>query len=296
VIPHTGFGYTSYWDIDNGLSSFDRTLLQTGVDTSIKFAKRYDSVVSKEWGVDGLLHSIQPYLNYTVLHTDDPDATFRSVERLTPSTEIRPIKVGRFSAIDELSQWSIIRLGIRNTLLTRRDDLSHPWLTMNNYIDVFIDDPEFNRDFTNFYNEVDWHPLPWIKLDLNAQFPVGNEKDGFGEYSTGTTFMPSNKTELSVNYRYLTSHPSLEDSSRIEIRADHRFNEKWGASIAQRWELDDGTLESHRYSIHRDLGSWTSSLGFIQKDNRIKDEVGLMLSFTLKELPTISLPFSIDTE
>lgn len=296
IVPHAGAGYTRYWSIDNGTSGFDRTHLQAGVDFSLKFAKRFEGISNKKWGIDGLMHVIQPYASFSYLKTDALDPSFRSIQRLTPSTEIRPIKVGRFSAIDDLNTWSVLRVGLRNNLITKRDGGSHPWLTMNSYIDLFFDDPEFDRDFSNLYNDLTWHPLPWVKLDLHTQLPIGNEREGFSEFATTATFMPRKDTELSVGYRYLDSHPTLEDSTRIDIRAYTRFNEKWGGSFYQRWELDDGTLEAQQYSIHRDLGSWTASLGFLRRDNRIKNETGVLLSFTLKEFPSISLPFSIDTE
>ena len=43
--------------------------------------------------------------------------------------------------------WSIIRLGTRNRLLTKRDRAyTHEWLAMDTYMDLFMNDPEFDRD------------------------------------------------------------------------------------------------------------------------------------------------------
>jgi hypothetical protein len=185
---------------------------------------------------------------------------------------------------------------MRNNLLTRRDEGSHAWLTLDSYIDVFLEDPELDREFSNLYNQLAWHPLPWFKLNLDTQLPLARNGSGFSEYSTSMSFMPSRSTEVSVGYRYLNSHPTLEDSSQVDIRAYTRFNEQWGLSFYQKWELDDGTLETQQYALHRDLGSWDASVGIHHRNNRILDEFSLMLSFTLKELPSISLPFSLDTE
>lgn len=296
IVPNAGFGYTNYWGISNGSSGFDRTHVQAGVDFSLKFARTYDAIRSSKWGLDGLLHTFQPYANFSYLATDALDPSFGKIDRLTPSTEGRPIRVGRFSAIDSLNDWSIIRLGMRNNLLTRRDEGSHAWLTLDSYIDVFLEDPELDREFSNLYNQLAWHPLPWFKLNLDTQFPLAQNGSGFSEYSTSMSFMPSRNTEVSVGYRYLNSHPTLEDSSQVDIRAYTRFNEQWGLSFYQKWELDDGTLETQQYALHRDLGSWDASVGIHHRNNRIIDEFSLMLSFTLKELPSISLPISLDTE
>ncbi len=296
LVPHAGVGYTSYWDIDNGSSSFDRTLFQAGVDFSLKFSKRHDHVKIKKLGINGLLHTFQPYANFTVLRTDSFDDSFIGIQRLTPTTEVRPIKVGRFYSLDELNQSTILRLGVRNNLFTKRDGSSHPWLSLDTYFDTFIDDPEFDREFSNLYNQLTWNPKPWVQLDLNAQFPITSESEGFSEYSINTTFQPSKSTEIGLRYRFLSSHPTLEDSSRIDMRLYNRLNERWGFSAFQRWELDDGTVELQEYSLHRDLGSWNISGGLFRRDNRIRRELGFSLAFTLKEFPSVSVPITLDNE
>ncbi|NIP96933.1 MAG: hypothetical protein GWO24_27255, partial [Akkermansiaceae bacterium] len=79
---------------------------------------------------DGLLHVVQPYASPSWMATDELDASFPRIDRLTPSTRPRPLGVGRFSAIDDLEDWTIVRLGARNRLLTRRDGGTHEWLTV----------------------------------------------------------------------------------------------------------------------------------------------------------------------
>jgi hypothetical protein len=61
-------------------------------------------------------------------------------------------------------------------------------------------------------------------------------------------------------------------------------------------ELDDGTLESEQYSLHRDLGNWVAGVGLTHRDNRLEEEYGVVFSLTLKDFPSVSLPFGIDAE
>ena len=60
--------------------------------------------------------------------------------------------------------------------------------------------------------------------------------------------------------------------------------------------MTDGTLEAQQYTFHRDLGNWVAGMGVSMRDNRLDEEYGLVLSLTLKDFPSVSLPFEIDAE
>ena len=298
IVPRAGFGHTRYWDVSgDGDTTFSRTHLSAGLDISTKFSKVYPDYVNKAWGINGLLHIIQPYANFTQLSTNELDDSFAGIETLTASSRPRPLEVGRFTAVDDLNDWSILRLGAYNRLLTKRNDSTHEWLSINTYIDVFFNDPELDRSISNLYNDIIWQPLPWMKLNLETQFPVANTDAGFTEVAGTATFLPSESLELTLGYRQLSDHPILQDTSRIDVRAYKRLNEEWGFGFFQRWELDDGTLEVQQITVNHDFDSWTAALGFLVRDNRDNDkEYSLLLNFTLKEFPSIRLPLSVDNE
>ena len=296
VVPRAGFGHTRYSNM-NGSSNFDRTYFSAGVDTSMKFSRAYPEVVNKKWGVEGLLHVFQPYINFSQLSTNDLDSSFSGIETLTASTRPRPLEAGRFTATDDLMDWSIIRFGARNHLMTKRDGDTHQWLVMDTYTDLFLNDPEFDRNVSNLYNDITWSPLPWMQLELETQFPIASSNSDFREFAGNIKFMPSDALELSFGYRQLNNHPILEDSNQITTRAYCRISESWGLGFYQRWELDNGTLAVQQYSVYHDFDSWTASLGLLIRDNNDdQDEIGLMLNFTLKNFPSVSMPLTVDSE
>jgi LPS-assembly protein len=294
--PHAGLGYTAYQDISGPLDSEDRTLLHAGVDASVKFSRAYPDIQLPRWGVDGMLHVMQPYLGWSTVSTDGPDDSLRPIDRFTFSTRPRSIRVGSFAAIDELQTWNVLRPGIRNKLITRRDDGSHEWLVLDTYLDAFVDDPELDRDFSNFYNDLKWAPLPWLRWDVETQFPLYGSGSGFREFATRGTIMPNENAEITLGYRILSSHPVLEDNNRIDLRGYLRLNDRWGIGTTQIWELDDNTLEFQQFSVHRDLNSWVASLGLSRRDNRGREELGILLSLTLKDFPDASLPLMLESE
>ena len=296
VVPKAGLGYTDYSSVEGPEGAANRTHLFAGVDTSVKFSRQYDNIHSDRWGLDGLLHVMQPYASVSFMSTDELPSTFGKIDRLTSSTRPRPLNVGRFAALDDLEDWSITRLGVRNRLLTRRDSSSHEWLTLDTYMDWFIDDPEFDRNFSNLYNDLHWYPVPWLDLALETQFPILNTEDDFTELAGSIRFMPNEDLEIALRSRFLDNHPVLENSTLLEFQAYQRFNDDWAAGLTQRWEFDDGTLEYQSYSLHRNLDNWAISAGIFHRDNRVEDEYGFVIGFSLKDFPSLSLPLKVGAE
>ncbi len=108
--------------------------------------------------------------------------------------------------------------------------------------------------------------------------------------------MPARDIELALTYRHLNDHPVLLDSDRFELGTYFRLNENWGIGTNHIYEMDDNRIELQQYTVHRDLGNWVASAGFTARDNRFKDEYGVIFGLTLKNFPAVSLPFSIDAQ
>lgn len=298
LVPRVGLRNTSYFDIDSGNPDIDssesRTLVHAGFEGSLKFSREYPNMLSKWWGLNGARHIVQPYFNYSYLGGADLSGTVPRIDRLTPSTSLRPIDLGRFTAIDDINPWNIMRFGVRNVLQTKRDGRSHNWLQLNTYMDTYLEDPEFDRDYSNLFNELTWHPLPWLKMEVDTQVPLFNNDQDFIEVNSRLRFMPTNRTEVILGHRFLNDHPFFGDSNLLNMRFYTRINENWGFGMYHRYEMDDNTLELQQYSVHRDLGAWTAAVGAIARDNRGGDEYGLVFALTMKDLPRVRLPLSID--
>ena len=296
LVPRAGLGTTVYSSVDGLGESEKRRHLYLGIDASAKFSQHFPEVQSKTLGLDNLLHVIQPYVGASWIATDELDSSFPRIDRLTASTRPRPLGVGRFTAIDDLADWTILRLGVRNQFLTRRDGGSHEWLSINSYLDWFQEDPEFDREFSNLYNEIYFHPVPWLEMGLETQFPLLSKVGDFTEIVGSFRYMPSENLELTLRHRFLNDHPILQDSIRFEYGAFNRFNEKWSAGFKHRWEFDDKVLEYQQYSVHRTFDNWVVSLGLFHRDNRYEDEFGALIGLTLREFPSISLPLRAGIE
>lgn len=296
IAPQAGFGYTNYGSVDGPGDNFDRTHLHVGTEASVKFSKDFGAVSDRRFGLDGLMHVIQPYSAWSLISTDDYELGDPGVDRLTPTTRPRPLDPVRFTAIDEMQNWNVLRFGARNRLITRRDNQSFEWLFLDTYMDAFIEDPEGSRNFSNLYNDIRWMPLPWLGVDLETQVPIADGGSGFSEFNSRFRFLPTDYFEFSLGHRWLDGHPTLEDSNRFDLETYTRLSENWGVGTRHALELDDGTLEIQQYTVHRDLGNWVAGMGLSMRDNRREEEYGLVFSLTLKDFPSVSLPFELDAE
>jgi len=296
LTPHIGAGYTHYSAVQGPANSDARLMIHGGAEAALKFSKNYVGVKNRDWGVDGLLHVLQPYMNWSIVAADELGSDYPKIDRLTFTTRPRSLDPLRYTAIDEYESWNILRMGARNQLITNRDGQSHEWLYVDTYVDSYIDDPEGDRNFSNLYNDISWQPLPWLGLDLETQIPIFDGGSGFSELSTRVRFMPHESFQASIALRHLNSHPVLRDSERIDLATYIRLSENWGLGTRHIFEMDDNTLELQQYTLQRDLGNWVAGVGFSHRDNRFQDEFGVIFSLTLKNFPSVSLPFSLDAE
>lgn len=313
VVPRLGGGLTYYDDIQGGapdLSNETKPIFSAGMDVSFKLSKTWEDVQSRSFGLDGLRHVFQPYLNYSYVDAEVPQG-FPAIDRLAPTTRPRSLDIPLYTAIDDLRSWNIARVGMRNVLQTRRDYQAvengsfreateqavqtYSWAGLNTYVDVFFDDPEFNRDISNLYNELFWRPVPWLNFWADTQLPIGGGEDNFTEVNHGFTWLPVKTLSLTLGHQFINDHPLFQDSSLFFSRVYARVNENWGVSMNHVYEMDDGTLEFQSYSVHRDLSSWSASIGAMIRDSRNGlSDYGLLFSLTLKDFPQVSIPLDMD--
>ncbi len=272
-----------------------RTVFNLGLESSFKLSNTWEHVQSRAWGLDGLRHIVQPYTNISYVSDPslDPEKTLQ-FDRLIPSTQLSPIDFPQFNTIDSIDAWTIWRVGVRQKLQTRRGDNTFNWLELDTFVDVNIDNPYDDTDFSNLFNRLTFRPLPWLNLSVDSQIPAFD--DGFTEVNTSLNFQPIKSLGFSIGNRYLNNNPFFENSNLGTLGLYWRVNDHWAFSVYEQFEFEDSTLETQSYTIHRDLTSWVASLGAIVRDNGDKgdDEFAFLLTFTLKELPQLSFPLGMD--
>ncbi|CAN5547713.1 hypothetical protein BH20VER1_BH20VER1_09890 [soil metagenome] len=270
-----------------------RAVVNAGVETSFKISRVWEQAQSRSLGLDGLRHIAQPFANFSYVHsTLDKPAEILQFDRYQPSTQLRPIDFPQFISIDSIDNWTIARVGVRNRLQTRRDDVTINWLELETYFDINFDNPYDRTDFSNVYNRLRFNPLPWASLSIYSQLPL--LADGFSEVNADIGFKPAANWQLNFGYRYLDENPFFPNSSLFFASAHYRINDHWGAGAFIRYEARTGFVEEQRYSVYRDLTSWVASLGTVIRNNGGVKEYGVLLSFSLKALPKLGFDLNFD--
>lgn len=278
--------------IDGG--SDVRTVFNTGVEASFKLSRTWDEVASRTFGLDGLLHVIQPYTNFSYVHDNGINpAAILEFDRFEPSTQLRPIDFPQFTTIDSIASWTIWRNGVRNRLETRRDDVTVTWLELDTFFDVNFDNPYDRRTYSNFFNKLRFTPLPWASLSIDSQIPAFTS--GFTEVNTTVSIQPTANVQLNMGHRFLNDNPFFEHSSLFVIGGYYRLSDNWGFGFQEQYEGTVGIFQEQRYAIYRDLTNWVASFGAVVRDNTgNKKEYGVLLTFSLKAFPKFGFDLNFD--
>jgi hypothetical protein len=283
------------------------------VEASFKLSRAFEGVQQRWLGLDGLRHVIQPYADFSWVS----EPTVRSSDILPfdqyiPSTQLQAINFPEFVSTDSIDRWTILRLGVRNRLQTRRDNSTINWLDIDSYFDVNFDNPlaqvippsvlsvsrtnplaPSKQLFSNVFNKVRLQPVPWLYLAVDSQIPLLNK--GFWEINTSADWLVNSNIEVRIGYQYLQSNPFLQDVSEVSFYSYLRLNDNWGFSIFEDYAFKTGLLNQQTYAIHRDLSSWVAALGLnIRNNGSGKQSVAVVLSFTLKDLPRFGFPLSLN--
>ena len=278
-----------------------RPVFNAGVESSFKFSREWEDIQSRSWGLDGLRHVVQPYTDLSFVKTGESPDGILQFDRLTPTTELPPITFPQFTTLDAIPNWTIWRFGVRNTLQTRRDDSTYNLVTMNTFFNANLQSPNYpgipsEGAFSNLCNQLTYAPLSWVYFNMDTQLPL--VRTGFTQVNTDVHFLASDDLSFTVGHRYLDSNPFFLNSSNLRVGAYYRVNDNWALSFMDQYEFSDSTLQSQSYEIHRDLSSWIASLGFTVRENYNKTtgqnvaDVGVVLTFTLKDLPNLQLPLA----
>lgn len=270
-----------------------RTVVNSGVEASFKVSRSWEDVESRALGLDGLLHVVQPFTDFSYVRESGINpAAVLEFDRFEPSTQLRPIDFPDFNSIDSIASWTVWRLGVRNRLETRRDDVTVTWFELETFADINIDNPYDRRPYSNLFNKVRFTPLPWASLSIDSQIPAFNK--GFTEVDTSISVQPIADLQVSVGHRYLNGNPFFDNSSLFVVGGYYRLTDNWGVGFQEQYEGTTRTFEQQRYSVYRDLTNWVASFGAVIRDNSGVTEYGVLLTFTLKAFPKFGFDLNFD--
>ncbi|MFH1066479.1 MAG: hypothetical protein V1746_01040 [bacterium] len=305
ITPRAGFRAT-YYSRNNDLTDADpegdlsRCVFNTGVEASFKVSKTWLDIQNERWGIDGLRHVAEPFLNFSyVPASNEGTDKFRGFDDRIANTQIVPINYPSYNSIDSIDKVLTLRHGIRNKIQTKRDgenvdlfdwalygDLDMEHRSWGVYTDSAGVERVFrvNHVYPELHNDVVINPLPWLRMNIDSA--AGLSQDSFDEVNSKVTWQLHPSLEASVGFHYLDNVPFADNSSLITCGTFWRLNEDWQVSQDLAFESNDGTIQEQRYTLYRDLTSWNVAVSVAWRGNRgVQDEFLTYLSLTLKAFP-----------
>jgi LPS-assembly protein len=290
--------------------SLNRYVFNAGLETSFKLTRDFDSVQTRTWGLDGLRHIVQPFANWSWVNASRDPSTLLPLDVMSGSSKLPAIDFPQFNTLDSISSWDIVRFGVRNRLQTRRDDETFNWLELESFLDARIQRPEYSNfllqsvngstrspdpgQFSNVFNRLHWSPLPWLDMQLDSQLPLIDS--GYSEFNTASNVQVHRDLSFSFGNRYVSGHPIFAHSNLLNGGARFRMNDNWSVSFEENFEAVTNQMRYQRYTVDRDLRSWVASLSLIVRDRNPQNDVAILLTLSLKDVPKFRLPLHFDPE
>jgi LPS-assembly protein len=192
---------------------------------------------------------------------------------------------------------NVIRLGLRNTLQTKRDGHLDNLLNWNLTVDwrlnpsgnaVNLDEPfSPQQTFSDLYSDLAFKPRSWIILDSQIREDVENGDLNFA--FDQLTFAPGEHWSWGLGYWYLRNgfDGFNQSADSITSTAYYRFDDNWGVRMMHYFNAEDGRLQEQLYTVYRDMRSWTGALIFrVINNNTGPTDVTVAVTFSLKAMPS----------
>ncbi len=272
-----------------------RPVVDAGIEASFKLSRIYKDVESRAFGLDGLQHIIQPYVNFS--EVEDFGVGSRELlqfDRRLPTTQLLPLTFPQYNMVDSINEATDVRVGVRNRFQTKRDALTFNWLEVDTFFQVNAYDPSYPTRLSNVFNQITFRPLPWINATVDSQLPIFNGKRGFTEIDSALSIMPTSNLNIVLSHRYLDNNPFFANSSLLRFNVYYRLDDNWSAGFSERYEFSSHLLQAQSYTLYRDLTSFVASVGLTVRDNNGVNDYGFLFNLTLKGVPRVSLPVGFD--
>lgn len=294
VTPRVGGRLTHYGDPD-GLTAVaedrQRWVLNTGAEVSTKASRVWAGVKNKALDLSGVRHIIQPSVNYVfVPEPDTRPFELPEIERELPTFRLRPIEFPDYNTIDSIDSQNVLRFTLHNKVQTLRVGEVANVIHSAIYTDWRLDPRPGQTTFPDLYSDLDFAPRSWLQFGSQIRYDINNSR--WSEAYHRGTLRPNDTWAWTVGHRYLMDDPSTYGvgNNLIFQSLYWKWNENWAFRASHHFEARDGRLEEQRYTVYRDLRSWTAALSFRLRDNRTTgDDWAIVATFSLKAFPRYQL-------
>jgi len=297
-------------------TSLFRYVFNMGADLSTKVHSTWNDVKEKAWAIDGLRHVMEPFVQFSYVPRPNVRPTeFAGFDNRVNSTQSTPLNSTLYNSIDSIDQLLVVRPGIMNRVLTKRDGQPYElanWKLYGDYQPIrptlpglntdFAQIPEtVNSDFPQIYNELNIMPVPWWTGTLGASTSVSG--NGYNSINLGSRWQILPALEVGVGYSFLEQFAYVDalnnqvltntQTQVINGNANYRLNESWFFNAGVTYSMNPDLLQQVNFGIYRDIGAWILGAAVANRQNQgSPSEFVALATLTLKAFPEMPLGFN----
>ena len=303
---------------DQALSdtSLFRYVFNFGIDASTKAYATWTDIKNKAWAVDGIRHVFEPFIQAAYIPQPNVRPNeFAGFDNRVNTTESQPLNSSLYNSIDSIDKLLIVRPGMMNRILTKRDGAPYelanwkiytdyqpirPELTSLNYGSVQV--PEtVPSSLPELYNVLNVMPVPWWTGTAAATTAISG--NGFNSLNLGSKWQVVPALDIYGSYSYLESFSYLDalnnevltntQTSLVNAQANYRLNESWLVNGGVTYSLSPGLVQGVNFGLYRDIGAWILGVSLGQRNNQGSPSESIALAtLTLKAFPEMPLGFN----
>ncbi len=300
-------------------TSLFRYVFNFGIDASTKAYATWNDVKNKAWAIDGIRHVFEPFIQASYIPQPNVRPTeFAGYDNRINTTESRTLNSTLYNSVDSIDRLLIVRPGMMNRMLTKRDGAPYElanWKIYTDYQPIRPDLTSLNfstvqapetvpSSIPQLYNVFNFMPVPWWTGTVGATTAISG--NGFNSLNLGSRWQALPALELGLGYSYLDGFNYLDalnnqdvtttgaaQTSLINGSASYRLNESWFANAGVTYSVSPSLLQQVNVGLYRDIGAWIlgGQVGNRQ-NNGAPSEFVALATLTLKAFPDLPLGFN----
>ncbi|MDA0324592.1 MAG: hypothetical protein O2830_03000 [Verrucomicrobia bacterium] len=300
-------------------TSLFRYVFNFGFDASTKAYATWNEVKNKAWAIDGIRHVFEPFVQASYIPQPNVRPTeFAGYDNRINTTESRTLNSTLYNSVDSIDRLLIVRPGMMNRMLTKRDGAPYElanWKIYTDYQPIRPDLTSLNfstvqapetvsSSIPQLYNVFNFMPVPWWTGTVGATTAISG--NGFNSLNLGSRWQALPALELGLGYSYLDGFNYLDalnnqdvtttgaaQTSLINGSASYRLNESWFANAGVTYSVSPSLLQQVNVGLYRDIGAWIlgGQVGNRQ-NNGAPSEFVALATLTLKAFPDLPLGFN----
>jgi hypothetical protein len=275
-------------DYDNDGGDTLRFVGELGYELSFKAYKTNLDAQSDLFGINGIRHVIEPYINHTYI----------------PYVSEHREHLYYFDETDRIAEQHWMRYGVKNRIQTRRDGQVHNLVTINTWLDFHLPGGEndAHEGVGDFGTNIEFDPND--EFTFNNDVIVDVDSGDINIFSLTARIGDPDKLEYSLNYLYRNDYVSknlYSNSSSyynsVVTSPFSRVYERRSAftagvrcrlwydnflSLSASYDFEENEFIRYMIELQRRLHAWTGALRYEEYD----DEYRIMVYMYLNAYPS----------